>query len=389
MRKSILNRSWPSQGSAKLQIVDLVRSAAILTVMALHLKPTLFLSKEPWFQFVWDRFQRNGTYGVCIFFVVSGFLITQVLASGSRGLLRPNFIRFYSQRIGRIFPLYFVSIALGTMAYFSLNDHSAKFNYCFSLSDAASRSSFWTSLFFFLYNDWQYAWAPGVALGVHFLVLWSLSVEEQFYAVYPFLLGRMRAKSGLKILLTVVILLGLVWRTGVFFFHPGDLGLSTRVSFGAFDNIAVGALLYLLCEQYDPWLGRHRGTCLWICGGGFFLAWGIYFGTFSAEAFSQVYAPALLAFGVAAFLAGGRHLAIFESPLFTIASWPGKYCYGNYLFHIAVLYFFHSLFLRVHTALAFLIFVTISTSVAALSFHGFEMPVNRWIRRRFGGEKER
>ncbi|HET9870804.1 MAG TPA: acyltransferase family protein, partial [bacterium] len=97
---------------ANLPVVDLARTLATLPVLALHLKPSLPLP-SPAFRWAWDHFQRDGGYGVTMFFVISGFLITRTLDLRPGGLFRSTWRGFYSRRAGRILPLFLVDILLG------------------------------------------------------------------------------------------------------------------------------------------------------------------------------------------------------------------------------------------------------------------------------------
>jgi peptidoglycan/LPS O-acetylase OafA/YrhL len=92
----------------------------------------------------------------------------------------------------------------------------------------------------------------------------------------------------------------------------------------------------------------------------------------------------LIAAGAYLFLLGGIHLAFFQSKALGLFSLPGRYSYGNYLFHIAVLYMIHSFLWNLNIVLAFLAYIAAATTVAALSFRFFEKPANHHIRRLFG-----
>ncbi|HET9870509.1 MAG TPA: hypothetical protein VFR02_08450, partial [bacterium] len=74
----------------------------------------------------------------------------------------------------------------------------------------------------------------------------------------------------------------------------------------------------------------------------------------------------------------------FESRVFRPFALPGKYSYGNYLFHGSVLFFAAPLLSGWGVYPAFLAFAAASTALAALSFHFFEVPANRWVRERLG-----
>ena len=138
-----------------------------------------------------------------------------------------------------------------------------------------------------------------------------------------------------------MVALAVTWRAFIYRFARNDFGLSTRFTFGVLDSFAIGILLFVVSNLYDPWLRERKNTCRLICLGGLLLITLIYFGSFALEGTNLVFAPTLISMGVFGFLLGGRHLPLLESPFLRCLSWPGKYCYGNYLFHGAVLYLLH------------------------------------------------
>jgi len=117
-------------------------------------------------------------YALPVFFVMSGFLITQVLLSADDPGLLARLRVFYLRRILRIFPAYYTFVAL--------------------LLVFGSLSFPWTYLLYLVNIKWfalSVTMEPGALVhwfGGHWRTehahLWSLSVEEQFYIVYPLLL---------------------------------------------------------------------------------------------------------------------------------------------------------------------------------------------------------
>jgi peptidoglycan/LPS O-acetylase OafA/YrhL len=140
--------------------LDSLRAIAVLLVIISH-----------WFsaQHFLNRYVPNGIFGVTLFFVLSGFLITSILlkiktkleAGGSHG---EAFKVFYVRRSLRIFPAYYLLLFILVV-----------------LNLASVRDSFWWH-FFYVSNF--YFWIKGAFAG-SLSHLWSLAVEEQFYFVWP------------------------------------------------------------------------------------------------------------------------------------------------------------------------------------------------------------
>jgi len=143
--------------------IDGLRAIAVMAVFIFHLDAS-------WLP--------GGFVGVDVFFVISGYLITSIiLRDCERGEF--SFIRFYQRRIARIFPVFFV-VALFTMLgasliytsqdYASVGDH---------LVAAALSWANIKAMFEGVYFEFSTDAKP-------FLHYWSLSVEEQFYLIFPF-----------------------------------------------------------------------------------------------------------------------------------------------------------------------------------------------------------
>ena len=120
---------------------------------------------------------RGGFTGVDIFFVISGYLITGIiLGELRRGTF--TFRRFYERRVRRIFPaLALVLIVTTAAAWFILTPGQYK---AFGQSLLAC-TVFLSNLYFLLKTDYFARQAEELPL----LHTWSLSVEEQFYVVFP------------------------------------------------------------------------------------------------------------------------------------------------------------------------------------------------------------
>jgi peptidoglycan/LPS O-acetylase OafA/YrhL len=198
-----------SQGAAHAPYrpdIDGLRALAVLAVIGFHASA----ASVP-----------GGFAGVDIFFVISGFLITDLIA---REMEQGKFslAEFYNRRVKRILPAYVV-VALFTLAVSSYllipND------YVFYTTSLAASWGFVSNVFFSLLS-WGYFGQRTEEFPL--LHTWSLSVEEQFYFFYPlllmFLYGRWR-RHIVPILLALA-LAGLVlsqWQSasvGAFFLLP-------------------------------------------------------------------------------------------------------------------------------------------------------------------------
>jgi len=386
-------RPAPKAPAKNLQAVDLARTLAILPVLALHATPWLLAQNQPttpWSMAhdqglpeLWDHLQRNGAYGVSVFFLISGFLITRILDREKGGAFKAGWRKFYAHRAGRILPLLALDMLVGLAFWLFWRDDSKLFKCCFHLPQRPADPTFWVPLLFFAFN-WARAYFSLNRWGdisLHWGVLWSLAVEEQFYLFYPWILRVLKRPRNL-----VLFFLGLLLAAGLWGWfvmkQPLDNGLDWKWgSFGYFDQIGMGMGLYFLQKQAGAWLS-HRPWAAWgltllgLAGFGF-----VYGETSSADLTDFFFAPPLAAASIGVALLGALNLSFFESRFFWVFSLPGKYSYGNYLLHTTVIYFLTPRLAGGNIYLVFLIFASASTAVAALSFHAFEVPANRWVRR--------
>jgi peptidoglycan/LPS O-acetylase OafA/YrhL len=154
----------PSRVSPPGRIAELdgLRAAAVAAVISFHYTLGTALA---------NPVTRLGWAGVDLFFVLSGYLITSILLS-SRG--KPAyFSTFYARRTLRIFPLYFLLLAIYAVAARTAGPQPWSYwaMHALFLSSVAEHYHFWMFL------------APGfVYAGV--TVLWTLSIEEMFYLVW-------------------------------------------------------------------------------------------------------------------------------------------------------------------------------------------------------------
>nr|WP_269778606.1 acyltransferase [Microlunatus antarcticus] len=155
-------------GSSSVHVpaLDGLRAVALLLVVLFH-------ARIPGFS--------NGDLGVDVFFVLSGFLISGILLrSAGRG--RVSYADFYRRRALRLLPAYLTVLIVCVLTDL-LHDSGG------TLKGAATS--------FFYVSNWAAAAGVGTGLLAH---TWSLSIEEQFYLLWPLvlvaLLGRARGDLG-------------------------------------------------------------------------------------------------------------------------------------------------------------------------------------------------
>jgi peptidoglycan/LPS O-acetylase OafA/YrhL len=156
--------------------LDGIRAISICLVLAWHLQ---YFKHGSWLQSQWDY----GTLGVYIFFVVSGYIITKLLVAERERTGDLSLNAFYWRRAFRILPpLLLFLIGVHILTLYGLSASSPRY---IVLALTFTRNYF-----------------PGRYPSLRHL--WSLSVEEQFYLLWPFLLKRLSDRSASKLLLVVI-----------------------------------------------------------------------------------------------------------------------------------------------------------------------------------------
>jgi peptidoglycan/LPS O-acetylase OafA/YrhL len=171
----------PLRGSYRRDI-DGLRALAILPVIAHH---------------IGIRAARGGFVGVDVFFVISGFLITQVLLEDLRGD-RFSLVAFYERRIRRILPaLLVVLFALFVLCliYVLPSEFVDASRSMLAAALSVSNIYFWATSGYF----------DTVALSKPLLHTWSLGVEEQFYVLWPVLLAAAWRRGRRKALVLTAV----------------------------------------------------------------------------------------------------------------------------------------------------------------------------------------
>ena len=359
---SARDSSTPFTGLAEKRSMlemDGLRAFAVLAVAWSHWAPSDLQFGLPW-----------GT-GVQLFFVISGFLITGILLDNKPTDASPADSRrvwrnFYLRRALRIFPLFYLVLFLSWLLSVDPIDSSWPWH-AFYLSN----------VYYFLGNS------PDAF--VHF---WSLSVEEQFYLIWPFLVLLLPTRQ-LHTALILMIVAAPVFKTVVMAITGIELVRYLPVS--CLDALGIGALLASTDRQ--PIRGRwHASAIASVC---LYIGLPVVLAVGALEAIaSQPYwlhatghTGLVLFYGwIVVSAAKGFGSAASAVLRFKPITYLGKVSYGIYIYHffapriVSALGIEDSLDSGVAGRLA--VYSAVTLMIAAVSWHAFEAPINglkRWV----------
>lgn len=270
----------------------------------------------------------GGYLGVDIFFVISGFLITSILWRDLDGD-RFSFAKFYAKRIRRLFPALFAVLLTGavTELLIGLPDEV----YAFGLS--AISSAFYVSNHYFLsQNDY---FDDSLELNP-LLHTWSLSVEEQFYIIFPALLFLIYRKQRGKAFAILAVVAGASLLLSEVLLHFSRAA-SFFIAPSRFWQFLIGALLAL-----RPLKKPIRAVPMeFLAFGGLAILLYCFFSYSDTTLFPGINAI-LPTIATAMVIFAGQQKNLLASRLLSIspARFLGKISYSLYLWHWPIIVFY-------------------------------------------------
>ena len=264
--------------------------------------------------------QRSGANGVGLFFLLSAFLITELLRRERAATGSIHLKKFYIRRLLRIWPLYYAVLLIGLL----IQPLSATFH--LPAVSVATASVFLMNWDVALHG---FHWNP-------IFILWTISSEEQFYAVWPVLMRWLRRRRWMEWMCVgqAIVAFAVAFWPGGWLIERGTTDIGA-----AFAYFPIGGLLAL-------WVGSERPVmrtrwCLGLVAGGL-LCW------FAGGVLAWL--PGWTGVELAAGLAGGKAIVLGGTVLIFLGfvrsrpeMWPGwvvylgKISYGLYMFHVLML----------------------------------------------------
>jgi peptidoglycan/LPS O-acetylase OafA/YrhL len=204
--------------------LDVIRGIAITAVFLVHcevLAPQSLTTRSDWVRGAFDILAR-GYLGVHLFFVLSGFLITGILLDSKRDVT--YFQPFYARRIVRILPAYILMIFVLVVSGW------------ISFGYALTSVLFLSNMPSLLHVRPEYG------------PFWSLSVEEQFYLLWPLVVRKLKIRYLLTLSIAVVVLTPLL-KYVIVEYAPSRFGDIRYKTWVLSDFLLAGGLLAILVRS--------------------------------------------------------------------------------------------------------------------------------------------
>lgn len=210
-----------TKNSRSIPSLDGLRAISIALVVVCHVGAGVtgrFAGVSGWFFYSW------GPFGVSVFFVISGFLITNILIKELEATETISLRRFYFRRAFRIFPPFYAFLVIAFIV--------ARLGYF--------RSEIRHFVIAGTYT-WNYL-GGGNSLLEH---TWSLSLEEQFYLLWPAVLVLLGRRRGVKFALWLIVLSPFS-RVLTYLLFPRYRGAIAMMLHARIDTIMFGCVIALL-----------------------------------------------------------------------------------------------------------------------------------------------
>jgi peptidoglycan/LPS O-acetylase OafA/YrhL len=228
-----MREAHADQDAHRVRALDGIRGIAISSVFLFHAAPFIQDRVGPFYPIF-----LQGWAGVDLFFVLSGFLITSVLL---RTKYAAGYFRnFYARRVLRIFPIYYIFLAVVALMFMSFPSQRPRFADVYG-----AQGWYWAYL-----ENWVLAFRAQFNpsfLG-HF---WSLAIEEQFYIFWPFVVWVFKEKH-LLVICGCIVIGSLVLRVALVLLDPSLQKFIYFSTLTRMDSLAMGAMTAVILRDGLP-----------------------------------------------------------------------------------------------------------------------------------------
>lgn len=298
--------------------IDGLRGLAIILVLIFH-------------NFIYLEITWYGQFGVDLFFVISGFLITEILLKSISS--KRYFTNFYGRRLLRIFPIYYLCLVL---IFFILPDQI--------LVDANLKVSWTNQWWFWTYlQNWFFATQSISAGAVPIMHFWTLAIEEQFYLLWPLLIFLIRNLKKLLVICIVILLTINAIRFFTWFYFMENIDQSSFIITRC-DGILAGSALAFLKQggQFQKSFLLKKTSIILILLNGIYLLLGPVFDLWPNYLIIAGYTSISIFCTWILYLTISNPRSMFQKTLLTSPlKFFGKYSYGIYVFHFPIMFLLH------------------------------------------------
>ena len=347
--------------------LDELRAIAALLVFVHHVE--LFKSREGYasmyrISFLHNFISKIGNYSVICFFVLSGFLITYLLLSEKRQTGAINIRAFYKRRVLRIWPLYYLIIFIGFCLLPILNHYfptDAQHVFPNRISNLDFSSIF---LFLFMLSNFTSAYYGPVAGASQ---TWSVSLEEQFYLIWPWLLAFIKTPQNVLKFISALLILKLLLSFLARNYFPAQTFVAIFFRNFSIEYMCVGGIVATVV-----FIGSIPKRIIAILQNRYFT---IFFGIFLFICCGLINSAIVIAL-----LCGVLILTIIKSGFEIPFLKPiGTISYGIYMLHPLCIYLTFSLAAKLtsvyqFTVVLYLLSLLLTLALAYLSHRFYEMP---------------
>ena len=323
-----------------------------------------------YFQVLVQVFSK-GNYGVSLFFVLSGFLITYLLMHEAKAKGAIDVFGFFMRRLLRIWPVYFIVVGFGFLVYphlpYGIETTNSGWMYAFFLSNIEE-----------IRNGYRDA--------VNLLTItWSVSIEEQFYmgwvtlmAIFPF----MRKAKGFLPYLVIIAVASVVFR----FIYVDNFKILYYHTFSVMSDLALGGIFAYACFHWN-FQERINQVPKWVNLLIYTLGFGMILATRKIFVGELIFVEKLVLGCFFVYIIAdqtfGKH-SFFKADKLPYFFKLGTVSYGFYMYHCIVIYYVQQLFQEIgwtqnigHFIGYYAISLVATIIMSELSYRYVEKPILR------------